>query len=159
MKTFVVGTQKVHCQGTSNEYPKICFQVSSQLVFRFKRRISIQIFKMGAMGGILNFQSERFSYFFFLQVTSILPMTFQMVLQITDALVKEKKIKTDFQHGCHGSHLRFPTGMILAIFHLAQILLIKFQIKWPFGSSIKIFEIDFQHGNHAGHLGFTIGTI
>ena len=31
---------------------------------------------------------------------------------------KEKKRKIDFQDGCHGGHLGFPIGMILATFDL-----------------------------------------
>ena len=30
--------------------------------------------------------------------------------------VQEKKRKIDFQNGCHGGRLGFPTGTILAIF-------------------------------------------
>ena len=32
--------------------------------------------------------------------------------------VQEKKRKIDFHDGCHGGHLGFPIGMILAIFDL-----------------------------------------
>ena len=49
--------------------------------------------------------------------------------------VQEKR-KIDFQDGCHGGHLGFPIGMILAIFDLQVTLMLpsKFGVKWPFGS-------------------------
>ena len=50
--------------------------------------------------------------------------------------VQEKKQKTDFQDICHGGHLGFPIGMILAIFYLqvTPMLPSNFGGKWPFGS-------------------------
>ena len=44
--------------------------------------------------------------------------------------------KLDFQDGCHGGHLGFQIGTILAIFDLqvTQMLLSKFGVNWPFGS-------------------------
>ena len=47
-------------------------------------------------------------------------------------LVQEKKGKIDFQDGCHGGQLRFPIGMILAIFDLqvTPLLPSKFLINW-----------------------------
>ena len=44
--------------------------------------------------------------------------------------------KIDFQDGCHGGHLGFPTGTILAIFDLQVIPMLpsKFGVNWPFGS-------------------------
>ena len=44
--------------------------------------------------------------------------------------------KIDFQDGCHGGHLGFPIGTILAVFDLqvTPILLSKFGVNWPFGS-------------------------
>ena len=36
----------------------------------------------------------------------------------TGLSVQEKKRKIDFQDGCHGGHLGFPIGTILAIFDL-----------------------------------------
>ena len=38
------------------------------------------------------------------------------------------------------------------------MILIKFQVNWPFGSGEEM-KIDFQDSRHGGHLGFTIGTI
>ena len=48
----------------------------------------------------------------------------------------EKKRKIDFQDGCHGGHLGFRIGMILAIFDLQVTLMLpsKFGVNWPFGS-------------------------
>ena len=47
-----------------------------------------------------------------------------------------KEAKIDFQDGCHGGHLGFPIGMILAIFDLqvTPMLPSKFGVNWPFGS-------------------------
>ena len=36
-------------------------------------------------------------------------------------LAVQEKLKIDFQDGCHGGHLGFLTGMILAIYHLQVI--------------------------------------
>ena len=40
----------------------------------------------------------------------------------------------DFQNCCHGSHLRFLTGTILAIFYIqvTSMLPTKFRVNWPF---------------------------
>ena len=53
--------------------------------------------------------------------------------------IQEKKQKIDFQDGCHGGHLGFLIGMILAIFDLqvTQMLPSKFGGNWPFGSEAK----------------------
>ena len=46
-----------------------------------------------------------------LQVTSILPMNFESI----GLSVQEKKFKTDFQDGRHGSNLGFPNATIWGI--------------------------------------------
>ena len=48
----------------------------------------------------------------------------------------EEAKKIDFQDGCHGGHLEFPIGMILAIFDLQVTLILpsKFGVNWPFSS-------------------------
>ena len=43
-----------------------------------------------------------------------------------------EKQKLDFQDGCHGNHLGFLIGTILAIFDLQVAS--KFGVNWPFGS-------------------------
>ena len=50
--------------------------------------------------------------------------------------VQEKKFKTDFQDGCHGSNLEFPIATIWAIFYLQVIPMLptKFRVNWPFNS-------------------------
>ena len=50
--------------------------------------------------------------------------------------VQEKKRKIDFQDGCHGGHLGFPIGTIVAIFYLqvTPMLPSKFGVNWPFSS-------------------------
>ena len=75
-------------------------------------------------------------------------------------LVREKKGKIDFQDGCHGGHLGFTIGTILADFDLqvTSILPTKFQVKWHFVSGEEA-KIDFHNGCHGGRLGFPIGTI
>ena len=46
----------------------------------------------------------------------------------------------NFQDGCQGSHLGFPTETILAIFDLqvTTMLPTKFQVKWPFCSGEEV---------------------
>ena len=44
--------------------------------------------------------------------------------RINGLLVQEKKRKIDFQDGCHGGHLGFLIGMILAIFDLQVTLML-----------------------------------
>ena len=64
-----------------------------------------------------------------------------------------KKRKIDFQDGCHGGHLGFPIGTILAIFDLLVTPMppTKFGVDWDIEA-----KIDFQDDDH---LGFPIGTI
>ena len=47
-----------------------------------------------------------------------------------------RRSEKDFQDGCHGVHLGFPTDTILAIFDRQVTLMLhsKFGINWPFGS-------------------------
>ena len=73
-------------------------------------------------------------------------------------LGEEQKI--DFQDGCHGGHLQFPIGTILAIFdpQVTPMLPSKLGVNWPFGSG-KEAKIDFQDGGNDGHLRFPIGMI
>ena len=68
--------------------------------------------------------------------------------------------KTDFQDGCHGGHLGYPIGTILATFDLQVTPMspTKFGVNWPFGAGEEA-NIDFQDGGHSGHLGFLIRTI
>ena len=66
----------------------------------------------------------------------------------------------DFQDGCHGSHLGFPIGKILAIFiyKSPQCFLASLESN---GLSVqeKKRKIDFQDGHHGGQLEFLIGMI
>ena len=84
-------------------------------------------------------------------------LCFLASLESTGLWVQEKKQKIDFQDGCHGSHLGFPIGTILAIFDLQVIPMLPtmFRVNWLLGSQEKR-KIDFQDG---GHLGFPIGMI
>ena len=47
-----------------------------------------------------------------------------------------RRVKIDFQDACHGRHLGFPIGRILAIFDLqvTPMLPTKFRVNWPFES-------------------------
>ena len=58
--------------------------------------------------------------------------------QVSSLSVQEKKWKTDFQNGHHGSHFGFPIRTILAIFDLQvpppPMLPTKFQANWPYSS-------------------------
>ena len=51
-----------------------------------------------------------------------------------------EEAKIDFQDGCHGGHLGFPIGTILAIIDLqvTPMLPIKFGVNWPFGSGEEV---------------------
>ena len=75
---------------------------------------------------------HNFSYFFIYKS----PRCFLPSLESTGLSVQEKKRKIDFQDGCHGGHLGFPIGTILAIYDLQVILMLprKFGVNWPFGS-------------------------
>ena len=44
--------------------------------------------------------------------------------QVKHHLVFSYRRKINFQDGCHGSHLGFPTGTILAIFDLQVTLML-----------------------------------
>ena len=67
-------------------------------------------------------------------------------------MVQEKKQKTDFLDGSHGSHLG------LQIYKSTQCFLSSFK---SMGLSVqkKKRKIDFQDGGYGGHLGFLIGTV
>ena len=62
-------------------------------------------------------------------------LCFLASLESIGLLFQEKKQKIDFQDGCHGSHLGFPIGTILAIFDLqvTPMLPTKYQVNWPRG--------------------------
>ena len=89
---------------------------------------------MAAMPAILNFHQHDFSNID-LQVTPMLPSKFES----TGLSVQEKKRKIDFQDGCHGSHLGFPIGTILAIFGLqvTPMLPTKFGVNWLLGLGVE----------------------
>ena len=87
------------------------------------------------------------------------PGCFLASLQSICLSVQEKKRKIDFQDGCHGGHLGFPIGTILAIFDLqvTPMLPSKFGVNRPFSSGeAKNRSSRWPHG---GHLGFPIGMI
>ena len=94
------------------------------------------------MAAILDFQSERFSYFRSINHSDA---SYQVPSQLAFGFRRrsEKKI----QAGHHGGHLGFPISRILAIFDLQVTLILptKFEVSWPFGSGIE-GKIDFQDG-------------
>ena len=49
---------------------------------------------------------------------------------------QEKRRKIDFQDSCHGGHLGYPIGTILAIFDLqvTPMFPTKFGVNWPFSA-------------------------
>ena len=67
---------------------------------------------MATVEAILDFQSERFYFIFYLQV-AFLPSFESIGLS-----VQEQKGKIDFQDGGHCGHLGFSIGTILAMFNL-----------------------------------------
>ena len=73
-----------------------------------------------------------FSYF----LINMSPRCFLPNFKSIGLLVQEKKRKIYLQDGCHGGHLGFTIGTILAIFDLQVPLMLstKFQVNWPFGS-------------------------
>ena len=54
-------------------------EVSNQLAFRLRRRITKYIFKIASVAAFLDFLLERLRYFFYLQVTPILPTSFESI--------------------------------------------------------------------------------
>ena len=87
---------------------------------------------MAAMAAILDFRSAQF-YLFLIYKS---PRSLLASLESIGLSVQEKKRKIDFKDGCHGGHLGFRIGMILAIFDLqiTPMLPSKFGVNWPFGS-------------------------
>ena len=66
----------------------------------------------------------------------------------------------EFQYGCHGGHLGYQYGPILAILNLyvAPMPPIKFWLNWTYCFGGMSFE-EFQDGRHGGHLGYQNRTI
>ena len=81
--------------------------------------------------------SDRNDFSYFLSTRC--PNNSYQVLRI-GLSVQEKKSKTDFQDGGHGSHLGFPIWTILATFDLqvATILTTKVRVIWAFGSGEEV---------------------
>ena len=69
---------------------------------------------MATIAAIWNSLSQRFELFFIYKS----PRCFLSFFESIGLSVQKKKGKIDFQDGCHGGHLGFPIGMILAIFDL-----------------------------------------
>ena len=88
-------------------------------------------FQNGGHGGHLGFPIGPILAIFDLQVTPMIPTTFQVNWPFGSG----EEAKIDFQHS-HGIHLGFQIIKILAIFNLqvTPMFPIKFQVIWPFGS-------------------------
>ena len=101
--------------------------------------------------------SDRHDFSYFLIYKS--PRCFLASLESIGLSVQEKQ-KIDFQDGCHGGHLGFRIGTILAIFDLQVTPMLPSRFEST-GLSVqeKKRKTDFQDGCHGGHLGFPIGTI
>ena len=106
----------------------------------------------------LDFRSDRFYFFFYVQVTLMLPTKFRVNWPFSSG----EEVKNRYQDGGHGGHLEFRIDRtILAIFDLlvtlmatlasildfrserflaifdlqvTQMLPTKFRVNWPFGS-------------------------
>ena len=72
------------------------------------------------------------SFFILCRIETFILQSFKSI----GVSVQEKKRKVDFQDGCHGGHLGFLIGTILATFDLQvnPMLHTEFQVNWPFGS-------------------------
>ena len=104
----------------STSHPNASHQVWSQLAFGFRSKSEKQIFKMAAMAAILDFRSTRFQLFLIYKSS----WCFLACLESIGLSVQEEKQKIDFQDGCHGGHLGFPIGTILATFDLQVTLML-----------------------------------
>ena len=100
--------------------------------------------------------SEQDSWWLLKQVTPMLPKKFGVNWPLSSG-GEEKRV---FQDGCHGGHLGFPIGTILAIFDLYVTLMLPtmFGVNLLLGLGEEA-KIDFQDGCHGGHLGFLISMI
>ena len=80
--------------------------------------------------------------------------------QVSSQLGSGEEAKNRFSNRCHGGHLGYPIGTILAIFDL-QVTPILLPSLESIGLSVqeKKVNIDFQDRGHGGHLGFRIRTI
>ena len=78
-------------------------QVSSQLIFGSRGEVQHRFSKWWSWVSSWLYNRNVFS-FFYLQVTSILPMKFR----INTFWVKMRNFEIDFQDGSHGTHLRCP---------------------------------------------------
>ena len=93
----------------------IKFQVNCLLVQEKKRKIDFQIG--------LCVSDQNYLAIFDLQVTLMLPTKFQ----VNWPLGSGEEVKNRFSRCCHGCHLGFPTGMILAILNL-QVINASYQV-------------------------------
>ena len=103
----------------STSHPNASYQFSNQLALWFRKISDKKSFKMAAMVVILDFRSKQFKLFKIYKS----PKCFLPSFVSNGPSVQEKQ-KIDFQDGCHGGHLGFLIGMILAIFDLQVTLML-----------------------------------
>ena len=106
-------------------------------------------FQDGHVVAILDFGLEQFWLVLIYKSSRCFLPSFKSI----GLLVQEKKRKIDCQDGCHGGHLGFWIGTILAIFHLqvTSMFPTKFQVIWDFGSEEA--KNRFSKWPPGGHLG------
>ena len=95
----------------STSQPDASYQFSNQLALLFRKISEKKSFKMAAMVAILDLRSKQFKLF--------LPS-----FESNGLSVQEKKRNIYFQDDCHGGHLGFLIGTILAIFDLQVTLML-----------------------------------
>ena len=83
--------------------------------------VDLQVTSILSMNlAILDFRSNNLSYF---RSTSHPNASYQVSIQMAFQF-RRRSEKIDFQDGCHGGHLGFLIGIILAIFDLQVTLML-----------------------------------
>ena len=100
----------------STSHPDASYQFSNQVALWYRKISEKKSFKMA----VLDFRSKHFKLFYIYKS----PQCFLPSFESNGLSVQEKKQKIDFQDGCHGGHLGFLIGTILAIFDLQVILML-----------------------------------
>ena len=119
---FLIGT--ILAIFISTSHPDASYQFSNQLALWF-RKIS---------------EKKSFKLFGFPSYFRSTPQCFLPSFKSNGLSVQEKKRKIDFQDGCHGGHLEFLIGTILAIFdlHVTLMLPTYFKVNKPFCSGEEV---------------------
>ena len=154
-----------------------CLPPTLGSILGFGSRCGFKIFKMTAQVAILDSQTERFMWFWISMSLQCFPSSFRSIqLSVWEEISFE-----EFQYGCHGGHLGYQNGTILAILNLyvAPMPPIKFWLTRNYGlgwrpswiSERNYFWLSRTYGlggdvvwrisrwRHCGHLGYRNGTI